>query len=184
MRLWGLFYKIRGDGREQVQARPRLLSAEAQPGFRRYTGLAQRLFGNDHQVAAAADGRAPNYANRRRGVLPGNDDVLHGRGARQEEPHNAFILGGTGPDVLGLMPPAFAQKPEFPGMREFFEPPLMGPVAVNRLHRGCQALLRNPEQPEQRLGRQFGSANPVRRPLARQVNAGPASARGVQNNRA
>ncbi|KAK8080528.1 hypothetical protein PG997_008346 [Apiospora hydei] len=176
-----------GVGREQAQARARL-SAEAQPGLRRYTEIAQRLFGNDHLAAAtvaAVDGRAPNHANRRRGVLPGNGDVPRHRAAPQGEPQDAFILGGMGPDVLGFMPPAFAQKPEFPGMREFFEPPLMGPAAVvNRLQRGCHALRRNPEQPEQRPGRQFGTVNPVRRQVGPQVGPGLASARGIQNNRA
>ncbi|KAK8051959.1 hypothetical protein PG993_003344 [Apiospora rasikravindrae] len=177
-----------GVGREQAQARPRLF-AEAQPGVQRYTEIAQRLLGNDHLAAAAAaaavDGRPPNRFNRQRGGLPGNGDVLRGQAARREEPQDAFFLGGMGPDVLGFMPPAFAQKPEFPGMRELLEPPLIGPAAVvNRLQRGCHALLRDPEQPEQRPGRQFGSVNPARHQVAPQLGPGPASARGVQNNRA
>lgn len=166
----------RGNGREQAQARPPV-SAEAQPGFRRYNEIAQRLFGDDYQAAAAADGRPPNHALRRRDMIPGNADPLQNRAARQEGRHEAFLLGGMDPEIFNILndPPPFAPKPEFPGMRDFFNPPPVNPVAAaNRLQRGCHALLRNPEQPDLRPVRRFGSSNSVRRQVAPQVNPGPA----------
>ncbi|KAK8028167.1 E3 ubiquitin-protein ligase [Apiospora marii] len=90
-----------GNGREQAQARP-LVSAEAQPGLRRDLELAQRLLGNDYQVAAAADGRPPNHMLRRRDMNPNNVDLLQNRAARQEGPRDAFLLGGNGPGNIQL----------------------------------------------------------------------------------
>ena len=151
--------------------------AEGVMGLQRL--VAQRLFGNDHQsAAAAAEGRYPRHMHQRRDVLPGHADVLRDRGAYQEEM--------MGQDFFRFMDdPAFAPKPEIPGMGNSFGRPLMGPVAaVNRFQRGCHALLRNSEQPQQRPGRQYGAANSVVHQAAPQVGTGPASARGVQNNRA
>lgn len=171
-----------GNGREQAQARLPVF-ADAQQGFRRYNEMAQRLFGNDYGVAAAADGRPPNHVSLRRDVNPNNANVRQNRAARQEGPHDAFLLGGIDPDIFNLLndPPPFAPKPEFPVMHDFLNPPPVNPVAgVDQLQRGCHAVLRNPEQPELRPGRHFGSINPARRQVAPQVSPGPAP----QNERA
>ncbi|KAK6853210.1 hypothetical protein PG995_010022 [Apiospora arundinis] len=138
------------NGREQAQA-------EAQPGFRCHIEMAQRLFGNNHQVAAAAaDGRALNHINRRLDTFPGNPGFLRDRGIHQEQPHDAFFLGGMGPGMFGFMDgPAFA--PKQPGMGDILGRPLVDQVAA---------------------------ANSVRHRVAPQVGPGPAPSRGVQNNRA